>query len=326
VKKYELYDDNLKDEAAAFDSQIIQRVKGGHIPDIDNVESCDYFYNNPWRRKYYAELDFGEQCDLIINSLRENLDQKPEELKILEVGSGPGYMSLSLARKGYHVTGLELSLDCIDVAVATAEKYSPGIIGSNLEYVCDDFFNFSESHFNEFDVVLFVGTMHHFSNQEEINLTCKKILKHNGLLICHEPVRDCVTKRNATVNLLICTLLAVSGSYFKKLEEGYEKCIQANVERIFNELRYESEGGEKTQSINDNEAGFNEMSPLLHKHFNKVDFQWRYGVFHEIIGGIRLDSDDNEAKLAQFIRDIDKVMCQENVVDPTEFFFVGRNN
>jgi hypothetical protein len=38
-----------------------------------------------------------------------------------------------------------------------------------------------------------------------------------------------------------------------------------------------------------------------------------------------LDNEDKEAALAKFIRDIDKVMCMEKIVDPTEFFFVGRN-
>jgi hypothetical protein len=38
-----------------------------------------------------------------------------------------------------------------------------------------------------------------------------------------------------------------------------------------------------------------------------------------------LQNEGQEAALAKFIRDIDKVMCREKIVDPTEFFFVGRN-
>ena len=324
MKKYDNYDANLNDEATAFDSQIMQRINGGHIPDLDNTQNCDFFYNNPWRRKYFADLDFGEQCDLIVYSIEKHLGKKTEAIKILEVGCGPGYVSLALARKGYLVTGLELSSDCIDVAKATAEKYSPGLIGSNLDYVCDDFFSFSERNLNVFNVVLFIGAMHHFPDQGRINLSSKKVLKPNGLLICHEPVRDLVTKKNAILNHLITTLLSVSGSYFKNLKEGYEVCIEADVERIFNELRYELEDGEKVQSVNDNEAGYHEMYPTLLKHFTELEFQWRYGVFHEIIGGIRLGKESEEAALAKFIRDIDKVMCSEKIVDPTEFFFVGK--
>lgn len=325
MKTYGNYNANLSDEAIAFDSQIKQRINGGHIPDLDNTQSCDFFYNNPWRRKYFVDLDFGEQRDLIVCSMEKYLDKQAESIKVLEVGCGPGYMSLALARKGYSVTGLELSSVCIDVAKSTAEKYSPDLLGSNLDYICDDFFAFSERNVNVFDVILFVGAMHHFPDQEQINLSSKKLLKPNGLIICHEPVRDLVTKKNAILNHLIVTLLSASDSYYKKLNEGYEVCINEDIEKKFNELRYELEDGEKAQSVNDNEAGYHEMYPTLLKNFTELEFQWRYGLFHEIIGGIRLNKEGEEAALARFIRDIDKVMCKEKIVDPTEFYFVGKN-
>ena len=325
MKKYEKYEGNLSQEAVAFDSQIIQRVNGGHIPDLDNMRNCDYFYNNPWRRKYFAELDFGEQRDLIVKTLQENLNQNPGELKILEVGSGPGYMSLALARKGYNVTGLELSSECIEIACSTAKEFSPEVLKTNLNYICDDFFQFSKQHVNEFDAVLFVGAMHHFPDQGELNASCKKILKKNGLIICHEPVRDCISRKNAIANLLVTTLLSIGRSYYRVAEEGYENNIPRDIHRIFKELRYELEDGNKAQSINDNEAGYKEMHPLLKQNFKEIDFQWRYGFFHEVIGGIRLVSEENEAKLARFIREMDRIMCEENMIDPSEFFFVGKN-
>lgn len=325
MKKYSNYDANLEEEANAFDSQIKQRINGGHIPDLDNTQNCNFFYNNPWRRKYFVDLDFGEQRDLIMHSIEKYHDRQTETIKVLEVGCGPGYMSSALARKGYNVTGLELSSDCIDVAVFTAEKYSPGLIGSNLNYVCDDFFSFSDRNENVFDVILFVGSMHHFPDQEEVNLSSKKLLKPNGLVICHEPVRDLVTKKNAILNHLITSILSASGTYYKNLNQGYELRVNEDIDQKFNELRYELEDGEKVQSVNDNEAGYHEMYPALLKHFTEIAFEWRYGLFHEIIGGIRLKNEEEEAALAKFIRDIDKIMCIEKVVDPTEFFFVGKN-
>lgn len=75
------YSHNQIEEAQAFDSQIVKRINGGHIPDLDNLENCDYFYNNSWRKKYLAELDFGEQCDLILNALREKYKTKVTILK-----------------------------------------------------------------------------------------------------------------------------------------------------------------------------------------------------------------------------------------------------
>jgi 2-polyprenyl-3-methyl-5-hydroxy-6-metoxy-1,4-benzoquinol methylase len=324
--KYKDYDSNYIEEAKAFDSQIIKRVKGGHIPDLDNLENCDYFYNNPWRRKYFAELDFGEQRDLIINVLNKNIENEGQKIRILEIGSGPGHMSLAFARAGYIVTGLDLSYDCISVALDTANKFSPELLGSKLEYVCDNIFNFAKQGNKIFDAIVFVGAMHHFTDQTELHLTCKKLLKREGLLICHEPVRDKISKRNAIANVLITSLLSISGNYYKEINKNFDSTINKNISKKFKELRYELEDGEKAQSVNDNEAGYNEMYPILIKNYKTITFEWKYGIFHEIIGGLRLSSAQDEAKLAKFIRDIDRLMCQENMIDPSEFFFVGKNS
>ena len=56
---------NLQLEAMAFDSQIEERIANGHIPDLRYSTPCDYFYNNPWRRPKYVELDFGEIFQVI---------------------------------------------------------------------------------------------------------------------------------------------------------------------------------------------------------------------------------------------------------------------
>ena len=125
--KKTLIEDNLLEEAKYFNDQIIERVANGHIPDIQNVEDCDYFYNNSWRRKYYVHLDFEDQFELINSSIK-SLYKDKKDLNILEVGCGPGYMSLELARQGYNVTGIDISDKCIEVALDTARKYSPHIL------------------------------------------------------------------------------------------------------------------------------------------------------------------------------------------------------
>ena len=320
------YSHNQIEEAKAFDSQIVKRINGGHIPDLDNLENCDYFYNNSWRKKYLAELDFGEQRDLILNALRENIENKGHDIKILEIGCGPGAMSLAFARAGYSVTGLDLSYDCISVARNTANKFSPELLGSKLQYVCDNIFNFSKKENKIFDAIVFVGAMHHFTDQTALHLTCKKLLKADGLLICHEPVRDRVTKRNAIANFLITSLLQISDQYYKKINKQFDFNINENISKKFRELRYELEDGEKAQSVNDNESGYDEIYPILINNYKTITFEWRYGIFHEIIGGLRLSSAQDEAKLAKFIRDIDRLMCQENMIDSSEFFFVGKNS
>ena len=49
----------LELEARAFDEQIQERIRNGHIPDLRLVEPCDWFRNNIWRRPYLIDLSIG---------------------------------------------------------------------------------------------------------------------------------------------------------------------------------------------------------------------------------------------------------------------------
>ncbi|WP_165323800.1 class I SAM-dependent methyltransferase [Rhizorhabdus phycosphaerae] len=321
---YEGYDSTLIEEAAAFNGQINERLKGGHVPDIRNAPDCDYFYNNPWRRKYFVDLDFGEQFEIISKSISCHTVSHCKPPRILEIGCGPGYMSLELARYGCDVTGLDISDDCISAARKTAQKFSPDIFTENLQYICDDLFSFSRKSDSMFDVVLFVGALHHFADQPAVHEAVGRLMKNDGILICHEPLRDRVTKRNAIANLLVTRLLEASGNYYTALPSDFSSKINYDADRKFMQLRYELEDGEKAQSVNDNEAGFGEIFPHLNERYEQLEFNWRYGLFHEIIGGLRFSDRRLEASVARFIRDIDLMMCDNNMIDPTEFYYVGR--
>ena len=79
--------DNLEIEAMAFDNQIRERIENGHIPDLRYAKKCEYFYNNPWRHPEYVKLYFGEQFNLMNNSIKENFtNRQANSIRILEVG------------------------------------------------------------------------------------------------------------------------------------------------------------------------------------------------------------------------------------------------
>jgi len=61
---------SLNLEAKAFDCQIAEWMRHGHIPDLRLTKECTWFYNNSWRHPEYVKLDFGEQLELISQSLR----------------------------------------------------------------------------------------------------------------------------------------------------------------------------------------------------------------------------------------------------------------
>ena len=110
----------LDAEAEAFDRQNAERVANGHVPDLRRVEPCDWFYNNPWRRPAYAELEFGEQAQVVRDAIRRYV--AAPRPKVLEVGCGVGFLSLELARNGMDVVGLDLSPESVAIARRFADE------------------------------------------------------------------------------------------------------------------------------------------------------------------------------------------------------------
>jgi hypothetical protein len=152
----------------------------------------------------------------------------------------------------------------------------------------------------------------------------KRLLKNEGVVIAHEPTRDRVTKGNAVFHDLLLSLLSVNNGFFNKKEipeNEYE--LNKSIDQNYRKLKYETEDGTKLQSVNDNEAGYKEMHFALTNNFTQIKLEDRYAFFHEVIGGLRFEEQIN-LKLARYLRDIDALLCQNGVLQATEFFFVGR--
>ena len=310
----------LKEEAKAFDKQIKERVKSGHIPDLRRSGRCDYFYNNLWRDQEFVNLYYGEIVEKVIKASRKYLVNK-EKIKILEVGCGPGQVSLELARNGFNVVGLDISGECIKIARTFSFEDPWGKDRGNLEYIQQDFMK----HKGKYDIVLFTATLHHFPNSNRVLEHASDLLNPEGLVILDEPARDLVSKRNTVMILLIKSLLSSAGAYFQDLKLPLtKKDIEERLNEILLEEKYETENGKKKQSVMDNEAGFDQMNDAVHSIFHKLEFNKDYAFLHQIIGGIRLTKVEDEHKLAKFIKIIDSICCENNLIDPVNFFFVGR--
>lgn len=317
-------DDKLQGEAQAFDRQIHDRIKGGHIPDLRRTQFCEYFYNNSWRHPEYVKLDMGEQFDKIQQALRNYLPEGKENIRVLEVGCGPGWLSLELARAGYEVTGIDVSSDCILIAQQVADTDPWKDSRGTLTYIQGDFFSNQFLEEKSFDAVVFQGALHHFKEQDQVMNRVISLLKDGGIVMAHEPTRDRMTEKNAAIIHMLQTILAAAGGFYKQMDIPLEKQdIKECVQTIYRQMKYEDEAGDKTQSVNDNEAGFKEMYEALSQNFEELLCEDRYGFFHELIGGLRFEQSVNIA-LARYLREIDQMLCQLGSIQATEFFFVGR--
>lgn len=308
-------------EAAAFDSQIDERVAHGMIPDLRRVVPCDWFRNNPWRRPAYVALDYGEIHARLVSALQAHGDPGA---RILEVGCGPGHISLEVARSGFPVVGIDLSSRCIAVAQRVADEDPWREDRAPLTYACADFLQ-GVIPGPPFDAIAFIGSLHHFSDQSRVASRIDELLVPGGMVVVHEPTRDRATRGLAAFVEMVRILLSTVGHFDQPapIPQTLEELTQ-RIDARYAALRYENEAGQPVQSPHDNGAGFAEMIAMLDSHCDRLEFEDTSAFFHELIGGLRFDETTNE-HLASFMRDIDRVLVRERVLVATEFFYVGRS-
>ncbi len=129
----------------------------------------------PWCKKDYRHFfDFA----VILQVL--NI---PEGGRVLDLGVGPGWTSIFLARCGYDVVGLDISPKMIEIAHNNLTKSNLG--SSKLKFVVGDM---EELDFqNNFDAVLIYDSLHHCKNQKAVLEGSRKALKTGGQIIIYEP-------------------------------------------------------------------------------------------------------------------------------------------
>jgi len=145
-------------------------------------------WTNPYISKQLLDIHLNINIDLAsrkYESIKKTADwiltqTNGDKLNILDLGCGPGLYSEIFAKKGYNVTGIDLSKNSIDYAQQEAKSKSLDIKYINQNYLE---LNLDE---NSFDLVILIFTDFGvlLPNEREILLNnIKKVLKPNGTFI-----------------------------------------------------------------------------------------------------------------------------------------------
>ncbi len=307
----------MKLEARAFDKQIRERVSHGHIPDLRRVKPCNWFQNNIWRRPYLVKMMLGR----VINFFLQHLPKRP--LRILEVGCGPGYISLELARNGFDVLGLDISSEALCIAKQTARTNSFLKDFGNLNYIKADFLDWYPGQ-ETFDAVVFFGSLHHFPNTKKVLNKVAHLLKPKGRILVYEPARDWWTEKDAVFLALIRILLSTSGHWYRHLKPPTKATeFQVYVESCLKEVQEAHEKKNPRQSPMDNPVSGTQILKALRKSFKQIDLQPGTLLFDRIAAGVRFDSERRCQKFAQFINAFELFALSKGFIQPGDFMFAG---
>ena len=308
--------DKIKFEAQAFDSQIIERMENGHIPDLRHPHRNEWFFNNVWRDPKFVEMSFGENLEYLMQFIHPNS-------KILEVGCGPGHMSLELARNGHNVIGMDLSKKCIDIAkkVVSANTYTDNY--GSLEYLNGDFLDIDLEN-NSFNSIIFFGALSHFPNIDRALEKVHKLLKPKGRILIWDTCVEQYKQEDASLLYFSKMLLSFCGNYYetKELPEN-DNQLNKQINEVLNELKYIDGEGKNLQSPNDNSQNYKSMMKALKERFNKQHFSWESSFYRNIIAGIRFDDPKKEHALARFIRQMEIFFINKGRLNPAFFYYVG---
>ena len=153
-----------------------------HIMNDLKNEIHDYWTN---RARGYSEYNQQEMADArrtmwrdkLLSLLKEEFpQQKPEEIKILDVGTGPGFFAILLAEAGYQVTAIDYTEEMLKEAQQNAGGLAKCIVWKTGDAQALDVEN------NSFDVIVTRNVTWNLPRPDLAYREWLRVLKPGGVL------------------------------------------------------------------------------------------------------------------------------------------------
>lgn len=142
-------------------------------------------YERYWKymqiiKNYANPLEYLSETEDTYWGVKEALSllvKDKKSTRILEIGSGLGYLTYSLNKANYHALGLEISQTAVNQAIDNFGDY----------YICADLFEYAKIHAASFDIVILTEVIEHVENPIDFIAAIHKLLKLGGYAIITTP-------------------------------------------------------------------------------------------------------------------------------------------
>ena len=137
------------------------------------MENSDGVFGDTYSKNYdtiYGKKDYEAECELAINLMKMYMPEKP--VTVLDLGCGTGNHALILSRKGFEVSGVDISDEMLEIADEKAKS-------SDLKI---DFFNGDIRNFNidrKFDSAIMMFAVLGYQNSNGDLINCLKSIRNH---------------------------------------------------------------------------------------------------------------------------------------------------
>lgn len=231
-----------------------------NYPNALSRQDKDWLYHKPFRNKSLDEpIRIFQDFSTILFLIHKH---QPKTKKIIELGCGPGWLAIFLAKFDFHLTAYDISPEMIKISKLRSQQEGVGVNFKllDIEEASDP------TEFNQNEVVIIYDTLHHCQSDEAVLGKAVKYLKNNGILILAEP--------NIIHQNSFCALEAVKkyGVTERGLKFNYLKKILKNAD--FKKIwRYHASG---KNALPYNEGFFDTMKMIVFPFWDRFFLGRKY--------------------------------------------------
>jgi len=177
-------------------------------PELTMEELNDSFKKRMWEYRQFAKQILKEK------NLKDNS-------KILEIGPGPGWISIILVKlkPTLNIIGLEISEDMI--RIANENKINENI-GDKIQFILGDAKNMVDIKDDFFDAVISHDSLHHWENPISVFDEIHRVVKKDGIICIKDGRRDISLSAKLVFNILKVFISKTLSYYWKtSIMAGY---------------------------------------------------------------------------------------------------------
>lgn len=209
------------------DNKLAEKVLNENVL-IHALENKDYLRRHPEQTNYYQYARLTKNINRVIDLLPDN------SCKVFDIGCGTGYLYLEFLRKGFEVTGIDISPEMLEVV---EEKISFDL-KSKAKLINGDAYDYLKSQNEVFSLITMSAFLHHLFDYEILLKAVTSSLKRGGiLLIVFEPLKQPI---KSGIQYFFHKLLKVvdeiiyrTSMLLQKIDIPNEKYIYSDFQRRF---------------------------------------------------------------------------------------------